>query len=66
MGSAASTAAKLGREAGGSSMSGIAAAVKGAASQKISGALGLGQAAERGRQGAWAALNPELRARMST
>ncbi|WP_375403335.1 P-type conjugative transfer protein TrbL [uncultured Sphingomonas sp.] len=59
MGSAASTAAKLGREAGGSSIGGIAAAVKGAASQKVSGALGLGQAAERGRQGAWAAMNPK-------
>ena len=59
MGSAASTAAQLGRETGGSSLGGIAAAAKGAASQKLSAGLGLGQAAERGRQAAWNALNPQ-------
>jgi type IV secretion system protein TrbL len=58
MGSAASTAAQLGREAGGSGLGGMAAAAKGAAAQKISGALGLGEAAERGRNAAWSALNP--------
>ena len=57
MGSAASSAAQLGRETGGSAVSGMAAAARGAAAQKIGGTLGLGAAAERGRNAAWAALN---------
>lgn len=57
MGAAASTAAQLGREAGGSSLGGMAAAAKGAAARKFSGAFGLGEAAERGRNAAWAAIN---------
>ena len=57
MGSAASTAAQLGRESGGSSIGGMAAAAKGAAAQKMSSASGLGAAAERGRRTAWSALN---------
>ena len=56
MGSAASTAAQLGRETGGSSVGGMAAAAKGAAAQKMSSNLGLGAAAERGRNAAWSAL----------
>ncbi len=56
MGSAASTAAQLGREAGGSSIGGMAAAAKGAAAQKMSGSLGLGAAAERGRNAAFTAM----------
>jgi type IV secretion system protein TrbL len=58
MGSASSTAAQLGRETGGSAIGGMAAAARGAAGQKMSNALGLGAAAERGRQAAWSALNP--------
>jgi type IV secretion system protein TrbL len=57
MGSAASTAAQLGRETGGSSMGGVAAAAKGAAAQKLENSLGLGAAAQRGRDAAWDALN---------
>ena len=57
MGTAASTAAQLGRETGGSSIGGMAAAAKGAAAQKIGNTFGLGAAAERGRQAAWSALN---------
>lgn len=57
MGSAASTAARLGRESGGSSIGGMAAAAKGAAAQKIGSTLGLGAAAERGSNAAWGALN---------
>ena len=57
MGTAASTAAQLGREAGGSSLGGVAAAAKGAAAQRVGGALGLGAAAERGRDAAWSAIN---------
>jgi type IV secretion system protein TrbL len=57
MGSAASTAAQLGRETGGSSIGGMAAAAKGAAAQKMESTLGLGAAAERGRQAAWSAMN---------
>jgi type IV secretion system protein TrbL len=56
MGSAASTAAQLGREAGGSGIGGIAAAAKGAAAQKLESSLGLGAAAERGRNAAFTAL----------
>ncbi|RHW16867.1 P-type conjugative transfer protein TrbL [Sphingomonas gilva] len=57
MGSAASTAAQLGRETGGSAMGGMASAAKGAAAQKMESTLGLGAAAERGRNAAWSALN---------
>ena len=57
MGSAASTAAQLGRETGGSAIGGMAAAAKGAAAQKVGSTLGLGAAAERGRTAAWNALN---------
>lgn len=35
----------------------MAAAAKGAAAQRVSGALGLGAAAERGRDAAWSAIN---------
>ncbi|WP_296614692.1 P-type conjugative transfer protein TrbL [Sphingomonas sp.] len=57
MGSAAATAAQLGRETGGSSIGGMAAAAKGAAAQKMESTFGLGAAAERGRNAAWNALN---------
>src|SRR3546814_8140935 len=62
MGSAASTAYKLGQETSGSGsvgagLGGIATAAKGAAGQKIGNALGIGGAAERGRQAAWNAGN---------
>ena len=57
MGAAASTAAQLGQETGGSAMGGMAAAAKGAAAQKMESTLGLGAAAERGRNAAWSALN---------
>ncbi len=57
MGSAASTAAQLGRETGGSTIGGMAAAAKGAAAQKMESTLGLGAAAEGGRNAAWSALN---------
>ena len=57
MGSAVSAAAQLGRETGGSSMGGIAAAAKGTVAQRVSNTLGLGAAAERGRQSAWDAFN---------
>jgi type IV secretion system protein TrbL len=60
MGSAASTAYKLGQETSGSSsvgagIGGMATAAKGAASQKMSGAFGIADAAERGRSAAWEA-----------
>jgi type IV secretion system protein TrbL len=60
MGSAASTAYKLGQETSGSrsvasGLGGIATAARGAAAQRASGALGIGEAAERGRQAAWRA-----------
>ena len=60
MGSVASTAYKLGQETSGSSsvgagLGGIATAAKGAAVNKMKSASGLGDAAERGRQAAWAA-----------
>lgn len=60
MGSAASTAYKLGQETSGSSsvgagIGGMTTAAKGAASQKLSGAFGIADAAERGRSAAWAA-----------
>jgi type IV secretion system protein TrbL len=58
MGSAASTAYKLGQETSGSSsvgagIGGMATAAKGAAAQKMSGAFGIAQAAESGRDAAW-------------
>jgi len=56
MGAAASTAAQLGRETGGSSLGGIATAVKGAAAQRMSDGVGLDAAAERGRDAAWNAM----------
>lgn len=60
MGSAASTAYKLGQETSGwSSMGagigGMAKAARGAASQRVSKSLGIGEAAEKGRQAAWQA-----------
>jgi len=60
MGSAASTAYKLGQETSGSSsvgagLGGVASAARGAATQKASSSMGLGAAAERGRQAAWKA-----------
>ncbi|RIV80346.1 P-type conjugative transfer protein TrbL [Pelagerythrobacter aerophilus] len=57
MGSAASTAARLGHETGGSSIGGMASAARGAVAQKASGAFGLRAAAEHGRQAAWGAMN---------
>ena len=67
MGSAASTAYKLGQETSGSSsvgagLSGVAAAARGAAAQKMSGAFGIKEAAEQGRQAAWAAGNTSAKA----
>lgn len=60
MGSAASTAYKLGQETSGSSsaragLGGMATAAKGAAANKMSGAFGIREAAERGQQAAWQA-----------
>lgn len=62
MGSAASASYQLGQTAAGSSsvgagVGGIAQAAGNVARQKASAALGLGQAAERGRDAAWSALN---------
>ncbi|MEK7453670.1 MAG: P-type conjugative transfer protein TrbL [Pseudomonadota bacterium] len=62
MGSAASTSYQLSQTAAGSSsvgagISGMALAASNAARQKASTALGLGQAAKRGRDAAWSALN---------
>jgi len=62
MGSAASTAYSLGKETAaspnvGAGLSGVAQAAGNAVRSKASSALGLGEAAERGRQGAWGALN---------
>ncbi|MBG6118178.1 MULTISPECIES: P-type conjugative transfer protein TrbL [unclassified Sphingobium] len=62
MGSAASASYQLGQTAAGSSsvgagIGGMAQAAAGAARQKASAALGLGEAAERGRDAAWSALN---------
>lgn len=61
MGSTASTAYTLGQEAAGSSsvgagLSGMASAAGGAARSRMSAALGLGEAAETGRQAAFNAL----------
>ncbi len=60
MGSAASTAYKLGQETSGSTsvragLGGMATAARGAAANKARSMLGLGAAAERGQQAAWAA-----------
>ena len=60
MGSAASTAYKLGQETSGSGsiragVGGMASAAKGAAGQSIRNAFGIGDAAERGRNAAWTA-----------
>ena len=62
MGAAASTSYQLSQTAAGSSsvgagISGMALAASNAARQKASPALGLGQAAKRGRDAAWSALN---------
>ena len=57
MGTAASTAAQLGKETGGSAIGGMASAAKGAAAKKMESTFGLGAAAERGRNAAWSALN---------
>lgn len=58
MGSAASTAYKLGQETSGSGsigagIGGIATAVRGATAQRASGAFGIAEAARRGRSAAW-------------
>lgn len=60
MGSAASTAYKLGQVTSGSStvgagIGGMAMAAKGAAASRLKSASGIGAAAERGSQAAWAA-----------
>lgn len=62
IGSAASAAYQLGQSAAGSSsvgagIGGMAQAVGNTMRQKASSALGLGEAAERGRNAAWSALN---------
>jgi type IV secretion system protein TrbL len=62
MGSAASASYQLGQTAAGSSsvgagIGGMAQAAGNAVRQKASATLGLGQAAERGRDAAWSALN---------
>lgn len=49
MGAATTSAARLGRESGGTAMGGVAASMRGAAGQHVSGALGLKDAAARGR-----------------
>ncbi|MCC2977115.1 P-type conjugative transfer protein TrbL [Sphingomonas sp. PL-96] len=64
MGSAASTAYQLGRETAatpsvGAGLAGVARAAGNAAKSRASGALGLGEAAAGGRQGAWSALNQQ-------
>lgn len=63
MGSAASTAWRLGQETSGSSsmragLSGVATAAGGAACNRLGQALGLGEAAQRGRDAAWRAGSP--------
>jgi len=62
MGSAASTAYKLGQETSGATtvragLGGIATAARGAAANRMRETLDLGGAAERGQQAAWAAGN---------
>ncbi len=65
MGSAASTAWKLGQETSGSAsvgagLGGIATAARGAAAQRMGNAFGISAAAERGQQAAWEAGNTSL------
>jgi type IV secretion system protein TrbL len=60
MGSAASTAYKLGQETSGSSgigagLGGVAGAMRGAATDRMRGAFGIREAAARGERAAWAA-----------
>jgi type IV secretion system protein TrbL len=60
MGSAASTAYKLGQETSGSTsvragLGGVATAMRRAAANRMKGASGLGEAAERGQRAAWEA-----------
>jgi len=62
MGTAASTAYELGQNAAGSSsvgagVAGMAQAAAGAARQKASATFGMGEAAKRGRDAAWSAMN---------
>jgi len=62
MGAAASTAYELGQNAAGSSsvgagVAGMAQAAAGAARQKASTTFGMGEAAKRGREAAWSAMN---------
>ena len=62
MGTAATTAYTLGQETAtaptiGAGLGGVADAVKGAASAKLSGGLGLGEAAVAGQKAAWDGLN---------
>ncbi|MBB5987849.1 P-type conjugative transfer protein TrbL [Sphingobium lignivorans] len=62
MGSAASTAYSLGKETAstpsvGAGLGGVARAAGNAARSRVSGSLGLGEAAAGGRQAAWNALN---------
>lgn len=62
MGSAATTAYRLGQETAaaptvGAGVGGVAQAAGNAMRSRVSSALGLSEAAERGRQGAWDALN---------
>lgn len=66
MGSAASTAAQLGRESGRSGLSGMATAARGAAAQKLSNAFGIKNAAERGRAAAVVAQTPNTTTASST
>ena len=71
MGSAASTAYKLGQETSGSQsvgagLGGIATAARGATAQRAAGAFGIGDAAEAGRQAAWNAGNTRRSAAAGT
>jgi type IV secretion system protein TrbL len=64
MGSAASSAYQLSRETAatpsvGAGLVGVARAASDTARSRVSGALGLGEAAARGRQAAWSALNQD-------
>jgi type IV secretion system protein TrbL len=66
MGSAASTAYQLGKETAanpsvGAGLGGVARAAGNAARSRVSGALGLREAAASGRQAAWGALNQNSR-----
>lgn len=63
MGSAASTAYRLGQETSGSAsvragLGGMATAARGSAANRVRGALGIREAAERGQQAAWQAGTP--------